>query len=66
MNRRTQGKRGGIERENEEEYIEKRPGVGGWGGGSFTGLCIWAPVQNQPMPCQFHAQQPTGEAAVCF
>lgn len=59
VNTNTKGKSEGTEQENEVECIEKRQG-----GGSSRGHCSWAPVHNQPIPCQFHAQQPTGKAAV--
>lgn len=31
------------------------------GGVSSRGHCSWDSFHNQPVPCQFHAQQPTGK-----
>lgn len=56
----SQGKRGGTGQENEEQCIEKRQK----GRGVFLDFLLGFHIRNQCMSCIFHAQQPTGRAAV--
>lgn len=53
---------------------DRRKWTGKWSGmywketrgrGSSKGHGGWAPIHNQPIPCQFHAQQPSGKEVVC-